>query len=679
MANKPSLEEIFAAQGEKPSLESIFAAPQAQPESQISTAVRQAAQGATFGLADEAASGLQAGYDTITKGVPFGQAYEANLIANRAQDAAEVQANPLTAVGSNVVGAVPTLLVGGAATPKLVQSLTNFASRGLFNAITTSAGTGAVSGALYGFGSGEGGLQNRIDSAIQAGKLGSLAGAFGAAAARPVASLLARAQRLVGRKVAQTAPSAAQTAPQAAAQAPVAAGTISRAPTIKAQTAPAPEIVQGNIVPLTVGQRTQDPVKQSLENMARGGAMGDEAQRLMAQADYTQQDAIRGAVGKLVGDPNEDALIEAGGLLRKGFKDIKGQVSQAYDNAAVIRNVFVDKKPIAEAFMPRINDIMKKQGFDATNITGESKKLFDELQTIKDPKITALNLEKMEFWRRKASNRAEQLRGDPEGVMMKRVVSAYDDFMGKLPTEALKGGDETALKAINEARSLRRQQGVLFERNKVVERIVKNEELTNEQLANLVLTGNQGSQNLNAGVGSAVRAMKFAAGDNAEQLMDGLRKGAMARVLQRSQTTMLKGNSEQQMLSPAKLAKELDGLLSNRSFMNQVFDESSRNTLFALRNDVRKVASEQVGARNYSNTAYTVLRALKGLPLGLSSVGGIAEIGLKPIAEKSARDALNRSLAPVLQEVQNELMGSARIYGAAAGGAAAGLSPKESE
>jgi hypothetical protein len=673
MANKPSLEDIFAAGGEKPSLEAIFAEP--QPQSQLSTAVRQAAQAATFGLADEAASGVRAGYETATTGVPFKQAYEANLMANRAQDTAEAQAFPITAIASNVAGSIPTLLAAGAAAPKTVQALTNFASRGLPNAIATSAGTGAVSGALYGFGSGEGGLQNRIKAAREMGAVGGLAGVAGAALARPVASLFERASRLVSRKAAQNAP---QATAQATVQKPI-AGAITRAPTIKAQAAPTPEIVQGNVVPLTLGQQLQDPVKQSLENMARGGAMGDEAQRLMAQTDYTQQDAIRGAVGKLVGEPSEDALVQAGGVLRKGFKDIKTQVGQAYDNAEVIRNVFVDKKPIAEAFVPRINDIMKKQGFDASNITGESKKLFDELQTIKEPKITALNLEKMEFWRRKAANRAEQLRGDPEGVMMKRVVSAYDDFMGKLPSEALKGGDETALKAINDARSLRRRQGVLFERNKVVEQIVKNDELTNEQLANLVLTGNQGSQNLNAGIGGAVKAMKLAAGDNAEQVMDGLRKGAMARVLSRAQTTMLKGNTEQQMLSPAKLAKELDGLLNNRSFMNQVFDEQSRNTLFALRNDVRKIASEQVGARNYSNTAYTVLRALKGLPFGLSSVGGIAEIALKPAAEKSARDTLNRSLAPVLEEVQNELMGSARIYGAAAGGAAAGLSPKESE
>jgi hypothetical protein len=133
------------------------------------------------------------------------------------------------------------------------------------------------------------------------------------------------------------------------------------------------------------------------------------------------------------------------------------------------------------------------------------------------------------------------------------------------------------------------------------------------------------------------------------------------------------------MLSPAKLAKELDGMLNNRTFMNEVFDKQSRDTLFALRNDVRKIASEQAGARNYSNTAYTVLRALKNMPMGLGAVGGVAEIGLKPVAERSARMALEQDLSPVLKEVQSALMSNARLYGAAGGGAVAGAEQQLNE
>jgi hypothetical protein len=172
-----------------------------------------------------------------------------------------------------------------------------------------------------------------------------------------------------------------------------------------------------------------------------------------------------------------------------------------------------------------------------------------------------------EFWRRKVTNRANQLKGDPEGVMLNRVLREYDDFMGKLPAGALKSGDESALKAIDEARTMRRRMGVLFERDKVVSNIVKNEELTNEELANIVLTGSARSENLNAGVGRTVKAMKRAAGDNAPALVDNLRRGTFARLLNKSMTNMQQAGTDVQMISPNKMLRELDNLAKNKTFM----------------------------------------------------------------------------------------------------------------
>lgn len=217
-------------------------------------------------------------------------------------------------------------------------------------------------------------------------------------------------------------------------------------------------------------------------------------------------------------------------------------------------------------------------------------------------------------------------------------------------------------------------QGVLFERDKVVSNIVKNDDLSNEELANLVFTGSTRGQNLNAASGKTVRAMKLAAGDNADDLVANLRQGTFARILNKSTVNTQRAGSDVQMLSPAKLLKELDGLAANKTFMGEVFDEGQRNTIHALRADLRKVASEQPGSRNYSNTAYTVINFLRQMPLGLSSVAGVANIGLKPIAEKGARNELDRSLQDVIGKAQSELVGKAKMYGAAAGGGVAGKS-----
>lgn len=661
--SRPSLDDIFSApQGPmvinigkqpKPSLDEIFAEPTGTTGA-VGTGIKALAQGMTGNTADEIDAYLTSkGLNPFSDKIP----YEEKLAFNRGNDKADAAANPGSDLAGQVAGGVLDAAALGGAFPTAVKALASVASKGVLPSLATSGGVGAASGAIYGAGAGEGDASSRLKNAGDSGLLGGLFGIAGAAAARPIASLTERALKLVGRTRANIPQ---PTLPNALPRSPV-----------------APEPMPGSVIPLTKGQATQIPQLQSLENMARSGAIDDVAQEKILQADYAQQDAIKNTIDKVTGGDDQNALTNAGNTLKQGYKSIKGQVSKAYDDAAVIRNVFVDKKPLAESFAPRVNDIMNKQGFDATNVSPESKKVLDGLSVLKDPKVSAVNLEKMEFWRRKLSNRIEQLKGDPEGVMLGRVLKSYDDVMGKLPVEALKSGDENALNAINGARALRRRQGTLFERDKVVSNIVKNDNLTNEELANLVLTGSERGQNINAGTGRAVKAMKLAAGDNAEDLVSNLRKGTFSRILNKSMVNTQREGTDVQMISPSKLLKELDGLSSNQSFMREVFNDSHRKTIDALRGDLRKVASEQPGSRNYSNTAYTIITALRRLPLGLSAVGAIAQLGLKPIAEKTARDELNKSLQGVLGEVQSELMGKAKLYGAASGGSFAAKGKEE--
>jgi hypothetical protein len=605
------------------------------------------AQGLTMGFADEA----------------LGSVLPAPVIENmRRQSVVAAINHPIASTGLEVGGGV----VGAAALarmfPSIAGGIANVAAKGPLQSLAANGGVGAISGGVYGFGSGEGGGKARLENAGDMGLFGGLGGVAGAAVARVAAPLTEKAMRLFGGGV---------KAPAAIAGPVAATGeTIARSPL-----GVLPESRKGALVPLTKGQATQESAAQSLENMARSGALDDASQSAMLKADSVQQDAIKGAMQKVAGgEMSEDGLVAAGKAVKGAYGSIKAGVSKAYDDAAAIRGVFIDKKPIADSFAPRVKDVMYKQGFDAENLTPETKKLLAQVEggAMTDNKVSAINLEKMEFWRRKISNRAEQMKGDPEGVMLGRVRQAYDDFMGKLPAGALKSGDESALKAIDDARSLRRRQGVLFERDKVVSNIVKNDELTNEELANVVLTGSVRSKNVNDGSGRSIRAMKRAVGDNAPELVDNLRRGTFARILNKATTNNQRAGSDVPFISPSKLLSELDGLARNKTFMNEVFEPGHRQTIDALRGDLRKIVSEQPGSKNYSNTAYTLLNYMRRMPLGLSSMAGIAQIGLKPIAEKGARDELNRSLANVIGEVQSELVGKAKLYGAATGGGIAG-------
>jgi hypothetical protein len=649
---------------------------------QVQGAFQQYVNGALSGFGDEIAAGMTAAIAAAASpDITVSDAYPVALEDLRQnKDAYQIQ-HPAVSTGLNIAGIATQLGAMRNVAPGIQKGIADVSAKGAIPSMLTSGGIGALSGSLYGFGEGEGGVRARAAEAGDVGLLGGLGGAAGAAVFRAAGPLTEKARRLFGKP-------AASAAPTAIAQ-PLASTEmrVTRKPAnVVAQLQDSTQGLSKDLVdttgmiPLTKGQATQNQKLQSLENMARAGALDDASQAAIYKADYAQQDAIKKSLGALAGgEASEEALGNAAGLLKGGYRGIKAQVAKAYDNADVIRNVFVDKKPIAEAFSPRIKDIAYKSGFDMTNMSKETQDLIKQVDAIKDPKISALNLEKMEFWRRKLTNRAEQMKGDPEGVMLNKVVGAYDDFMSKLPAEALKSGDESALKAIADARSLRKRQGVLFEREKVISQIVKDDSLTNEQLANLVLTGSSAGQNIGPSAGRYVRAMKRAAGDNATELTDNLRKGVFARMLNKSMTNQLRAGTDVQMISPNKLLKELDGLSRNTSFKSEIFDPAQIEAIDQLRGSLRKIVSEQPGSKNYSNTAYAIINMLRSMPFGISGLSNAASVVLKPIAEKGARDTLIKDLAPGIGEVQSELVGKSKAYGAYIGGALAGGSKSSAQ
>ncbi len=130
-------------------------------------AVRNFAQGVTLGTVDEIASGLGAGYDALVKGANIGDAYNARLDANRAQDALTQKQRPVLSTATNIAGGA-TLAAGGAmAAP--ASRLLNPATAGQL------AKSGATFGALQGFFSGQG-TEGRVLDAGMGGALGAASG-----------------------------------------------------------------------------------------------------------------------------------------------------------------------------------------------------------------------------------------------------------------------------------------------------------------------------------------------------------------------------------------------------------------------------------------------------------------------------------------------------------------------
>jgi len=142
---------------------------------------RAIAQGATFGYADEIAAGLSSLTGLGSQG---DGTYSGNLSAERARDKAFQEDHPVVATGAEIGGAVLSplsraLQIGGGATT-------------LGGRVLAGAGTGGAQGAVYGFGSGEGGVGDRVANALMASGFGAGIGAAAPAIAAGARNLARR-------------------------------------------------------------------------------------------------------------------------------------------------------------------------------------------------------------------------------------------------------------------------------------------------------------------------------------------------------------------------------------------------------------------------------------------------------------------------------------------------------
>ena len=121
-----------------------------QAESGYGTGLARAVgQGLSFGFGDEIEAFLKKGDGT----------YEEKLAEIRSAMAQFAEQNPNTALGAELIGSVPTALLGGA---------------GLARAgVTGAAKVAGLEGALYGFGAGEGSAAERAKSAVVGGAVGA--------------------------------------------------------------------------------------------------------------------------------------------------------------------------------------------------------------------------------------------------------------------------------------------------------------------------------------------------------------------------------------------------------------------------------------------------------------------------------------------------------------------------
>ena len=168
--------------------------PSARPGT-LEGVARAAGQGVTFGFGDEIAGGVQAlGRKLRGDEGSLRDLYDEEVASEREQLSRFREANPAAALGSEVAGTLPTLLIPGAGAARGAS----LAARG-----ARAVGSGVAGAGLYGVGAGEGGAARRLASGAAGAAAGAAFGGLGRAAGKVVQ---AGAARKAGQHIRATAP-----------------------------------------------------------------------------------------------------------------------------------------------------------------------------------------------------------------------------------------------------------------------------------------------------------------------------------------------------------------------------------------------------------------------------------------------------------------------------------------
>lgn len=163
--------------------------------------------GFTSGFGDELQAGIAAGSVGLqnlagvdTNGLDASTAYTRALESLREEQAQARERSGGAFLAGEIGGGALTAMGLAGRAPAATAGIQQYASRGLPQSLGTAAGIGAVSGGVYGFGSGEGGAAQRLQNAGEYGIYGGLGGVAGAGIGRGVGSLASRAAKFVERR-----------------------------------------------------------------------------------------------------------------------------------------------------------------------------------------------------------------------------------------------------------------------------------------------------------------------------------------------------------------------------------------------------------------------------------------------------------------------------------------------
>lgn len=252
----------------------------------------------------------------------------------------------------------------------------------------------------------------------------------------------------------------------------------------------------------TQGMRTGDHGQLSREETLRQLSSGGP----LRQLDQANREAIENQITRYLGqDSVEDSAQRAGESLAMQARGLRRQVKDAYDNVGVAN--------FDASAMESLPQIMRRGLRDAdffvdpniTPVTHSALKMVtDDIAQAQARGVTSFNVKAVDQMRKKIGRLYGAAQNQTDRAALSILQRSYDDWVDDSVMSAIKSGDDEAIEALKNARSLRAEYGRKFQDPKELAKIVDGfQEMSPREIANTL-----GGMDTLFGKASATRIVK---------------------------------------------------------------------------------------------------------------------------------------------------------------------------
>lgn len=595
-------------------------------------------QGPTMGFGDELVATLENPVEAIQSTITGGPSpgYDASLKKFRGIESRYRAANPVKSFVATAGGGLAGggIQLGRAAFQGAARLLPNAGRVG--QAMTTGAGFGGVAG----FGSGEGGLADRLMSATYGAGTGAAVGAGFEIAAPAIGAIIQRVRgnpRLWDRTAGRLTREGEQAAREAGLDPAQASQALQREFATQAQNAlnPAEAAAQAEASSLPVpirlrtGQVTLDPAQQLDESQMAKGVYGQLAGERIRGSEQAQQEALRANVREIANRIGGGQVQELGqgasavqGRLSRAANVVRARVNQLYDMARnTDGDAFILGRNVSEAILG-IRQNLERQGFIAENATRvhsllnrAAGALADTTEAVgREPNISVANL----FSIRQALSALSRSSDSVEATAAGNATRQLSRWIDQALDEDLIRGNPATVELWRRAIAARRELARRFQGGDFIEKLVERSDggrgaelkLDPQSAMNLIFGRSDTGFTTQGGMLRSLVRLRNELGEGSPQ-WNALREEAFLRLARSGEGATTPTGRD---FSGANFAKAWeDALAKSPGVMRALFSDQERNLISQFARVARRTTTNVRGGNNTSNTGAAVAQSVRKL------------------------------------------------------------------